>query len=276
MHCPICRTSLSGQVTKCPTCQRPFLLRDSADKAAVLQTHNLTKVYGQGHTEVVAVDKVNFQVARGEVVLVMGPSGSGKTTLLLLLGCLMRPTSGRLEFGGLDVHRLPTQKLPEFRLLEIGFVFQDFNLIDSLSALENVAVPMQIAKVRPKVVRERAVALLSELGLKERLHHEPSKLSGGEKQRVAIARALAMGPHLILADEPTANLDSKSGLAVMDNFKRLATEEGCSLIIVSHDPRLRTIADRTLWLEDGRMHEESPSEQTALLWEQGVDMARVW
>lgn len=261
MRCPVCQSDLSGTPKRCGRCYRPQPQSDSASNV-VLETHNVTKRYGSGHTEVVAVNQINLRAARGEIVLIMGPSGSGKTSLLLLLGCLMQPSDGQITFLSTEVTRLPSNKLPEFRLLHLGFVFQNFNLLASLTAQENVAVPMHLAGIRPAIIRERASVLLQELGLGHRLGNRPAQLSGGEKQRVAIARALALGPELILADEPTANLDSKSGTIVMEHFRRIAKAEQCSLIIVSHDQRLREISDRILWLEDGKVREITPTNGT--------------
>lgn len=260
MLCPVCRTNLSPSVAACTKCYRRLPLA-SHQEMVVLETQAVSKRYGSGHTEVIAVDQITLQIMRGEIGLIMGPSGSGKTSLLLLLGCLMQPSSGRILFLNTDITALSAKKLPEFRLLHLGFVFQNFNLLASLSALENVAVPLQLAGIRSSIVRERATTLLTELGLGPRLHHRPAQLSGGEKQRVAIARALALGPQLILADEPTANLDSKSGAIVMENFRRIAKAEHCSLVIVSHDPRLREISDRQFWLEDGSLREIAATDQ---------------
>lgn len=239
---------------RCTKCNRSLPATENYGNT-VLETQKVSKRYGEGRTEVIAVNQITLQVMRGEIALIMGPSGSGKTSLLLLLGCLMQPSSGRIMFLNTDVSALPARKLPVFRLLHLGFVFQNFNLLASLSALENVAVPLQLAGIRSSFIRKRAKTLLDELGLAQRLHHRPAQLSGGEKQRVAIARALSLGPQLILADEPTANLDSKSGAIVMDSFRRIAKAEHCSLVIVSHDPRLREISDRQFWLEDGSLQE---------------------
>jgi putative ABC transport system ATP-binding protein len=212
----------------------------------------LTKRYGAGATEVVAVRDASLSVAPGEIVLIMGPSGSGKTTLLLMLGALLKPSAGKLWVRGTLVSALPERKLPGVRLKQFGFVFQDFNLLSALSALENVALVAQIAGVGGGQARRKAAGLLSELGLGERLHFLPEKLSGGEKQRVAIARALINDPAVVLADEPTANLDSKIGREIMRLLQRVAQEQGRAVVIVSHDQRLKEIANRVLWLEDGQ------------------------
>lgn len=212
----------------------------------------LTKRYGSGATEIVAVRDISLSVAPGEIVLIMGPSGSGKTTLLLMLGALLRPTAGKLWVRHTLVSALPERKLPDVRLRQFGFVFQDFNLLSALSALENVAVVAELAGERGGQARKKAAGLLGELGLGERLHFLPEKLSGGERQRVAIARALIIDPAVVLADEPTANLDSKIGREIMRLLQGVARDQGRAVVIVSHDQRLKEIADRVLWLEDGQ------------------------
>lgn len=216
-----------------------------------LAAEGLSKIFGEGHVQVRAVRDVDLSVARGEVVLIMGPSGSGKTTLLSMLGAMLRPSSGRVVVDGVDLASLTEAKLPRLRARKFGFVFQDFNLLSALSAQENVEYVLNLAGVTGGAAHTRAQELLSTFGLSKRLHFRPEKLSGGEKQRVAIARALANDPAVILADEPTANLDSKIGHEIARLLRRAATDEGRSVVIVSHDPRLKDIADRVLWLEDG-------------------------
>ena len=219
--------------------------------ASTLQITHVSKRYGSGATEVVAVQDVSLSIAPGEIVLIMGPSGSGKTTLLSMLGALLKPTSGEIHLNGDVISALKENRLPGIRLRKFGFVFQDFNLLSALTALENVSIVAELAGVKGKEARRKAVDLLTELGLEERLNFLPEKLSGGEKQRVAIARALVNDPALILADEPTANLDSKIGHEIMRLLRRIAKEQGRSVVIVSHDQRIKDIADRVLWLEDG-------------------------
>ena len=182
----------------------------------------------------------------------MGPSGSGKTTLLLMLGALLKPTEGEIQLNGEFLNELAENRLPDIRLKRFGFIFQDFNLLSALSVLENVAIVAQLTGLKKRQARAKAETILVDLGLSERLNFLPEKLSGGEKQRVAVARALVNDPTLILADEPTANLDSKIGQEVMRMLRRIAKEQGRSVIIVSHDPRIKEIADRVLWLEDGQ------------------------
>jgi putative ABC transport system ATP-binding protein len=220
-----------------------------------LQISRVSKRYGTGTTEITAVHDVSLSVSPGEIVLIMGPSGSGKTTLLSMLGALLKPTEGTIELNGITISALAENRLPDIRLREFGFVFQDFNLLSALTALENVAIVAELAGAKSGTARRKAASLLTDLGLSERLNFLPEKLSGGEKQRVAIARALVNDPALILADEPTANLDSKIGHEIMRLLRRIAKEQGRSVIIVSHDQRIKDIADRVLWLEDGEFKE---------------------
>lgn len=228
----------------------------------VLKLSQVTKVYGSGHTAVTAADNVTLQVRPGEIVLIMGPSGSGKTTLLSMAGLLLRPTEGQILVNSHDAGTLSQRQLANLRLHSIGFVFQAYNLLSALTARENVEVVLNMAGVKGNVARQRAVALLEMLGLGQRLEHKPADLSGGEKQRVAIARALANEPPLILADEPTGNLDSKTGQEVMELLCcGLGRDQGRAIVIVTHDHRLRQIADRVLWLEDGRLTEEAREGQ---------------
>lgn len=222
---------------------------------ARLDVEHVSKRYGSGATEVDAVRDVSLDVQPGEVVLIMGPSGSGKTTLLLMLGALLKPTEGDIRLDGDLITPMGESRLPDIRLRRIGFVFQDFNLLSALSALENVAIVATLAGMKEKPARKKAETILRGLGLGERLGFLPEKLSGGEKQRVSIARALINDPRLILADEPTANLDSKIGHDIMHLLQRIAKEQDLSVVIVSHDQRIKDIADRVLWLEDGRFME---------------------
>jgi putative ABC transport system ATP-binding protein len=216
-----------------------------------LDVRDVTKRFGSGDAAVDAVRGVSLAVKPGEVVLIMGPSGSGKTTLLSMMGALLRPTVGSIHLDGTEISALSEDRLPDIRLRQFGFVFQDFNLLSALSVLENVAIVARLGGLKGGAARDKATSLLTELGLGERLQFLPEKLSGGEKQRVAIARALINDPTLILADEPTANLDSKIGHEITRLLRQVAKEQGRSVVIVSHDQRIRDIADRVLWLEDG-------------------------
>ncbi|MCX7619318.1 MAG: ABC transporter ATP-binding protein [Acidimicrobiales bacterium] len=227
----------------------------SAGQETALVVRELTKVYGSGPLAVSAVRHVTFEVTRGEVVLIMGPSGSGKTTLLLMLGAMLRPTAGSVVIDGTDITQVPERKLPRIRSTHLGFVFQDFNLLSALSAAENVALACNLAGVRGRRAYERARLLLERVDLGHRMRARPDQLSGGEKQRVALARALANDPPVLLADEPTANLDSAHGREIGELLRRLADEDQRTSLIVTHDDRLVRFADRTLWLEDGVLHQ---------------------
>ena len=224
-----------------------------AKSGAMLQVEHLTKTFGSGPTAVTAVRDVSLEIEAGEVVLIMGPSGSGKSTLLTMLGALLRPSEGRIALKGTVITDLSERELPDIRLHQFGFIFQDFNLLSPLTALENVAFVAELAGTPARDARTRTTALLTEFGLADRMTHRPDQLSGGEKQRVAIVRALINGAPLILADEPTANLDSKIGREVMRMLQRIAREQRRSVVIVSHDHRIEDIADRVLWLEDGEL-----------------------
>ncbi len=225
---------------------------------SLVEVKNISKTFGSGHTAVKAVDNVSFSVKDGEIALIMGPSGSGKTTLLTIIGTLLSPDSGSVFINGLEVTALSKRKLPDVRLKKIGFIFQSFNLLSSLNVLENVAIVLELMGTRSRKAKQQAQKLLEELGLGNRLKYNVANLSGGEKQRVSIARALVTNPAVVLADEPTANLDSKSGHKVMELLRNIAKQEGKGVIIVTHDMRLKDIADKTFWIEDGKLREHSP------------------
>lgn len=218
-----------------------------------MSAHNVSKTFGSGHTQVLAVDNVNLEVYAGELILIMGPSGSGKTSLLSILGALLKPSSGRVIINGIEISALNETELPDVRARNIGFVFQAFNLLEALTVEENILFPAQLIAGGIPAARERGLALIEKLGLTPRRHALPSTLSGGEKQRTAIARALINQPLIILADEPTGNLDSQSGQDVMMVLHDIAKDEGRSVLMVTHDPRVEDVADRILWLEDGRI-----------------------
>lgn len=223
---------------------------------AVIDIQRITKTYVNGKLSVPVLHGIDLQVNKGEFVSIMGPSGSGKSTFMNILGCLDRPTTGSYRLNGDEVANLSDDELAFVRNKQIGFVFQSFNLLTKLTALENVALPMIYAGMDKKSRNERAAALLSSVGLGDRMDHLPSELSGGQRQRVAIARALANNPAIIMADEPTGNLDSKSTIDVMNIFRGLY-EEGRTIILVTHEPEIATYASRNVVLRDGLIVEDS-------------------
>ncbi|MEX2246877.1 MAG: ATP-binding cassette domain-containing protein [Dehalococcoidia bacterium] len=225
----------------------------SENEHIILQARGVTKVFGEGETAVHAVDSVDLDVSAGEMVLIMGPSGSGKTTLLTMLGGLLRPTSGSILIDGTDITKLSDAQLTPVRRKSVGFIFQSFNLWETLSVEENIELTLNMAGVSGSQAKSRARTLLEERGLASRLRFRARELSGGEKQRVSIARALANEPQLVLADEPTANLDSKHGRDVMHLLRDISRSGERAVVVVSHDQRIREVADRVLWLEDGRI-----------------------
>ena len=222
----------------------------------VIDIQGITKTYVNGKLSVPVLHGIDLVVNKGEFVSIMGPSGSGKSTFMNILGCLDRPTTGSYRLNGDEVATLSDDELAFVRNKQIGFVFQSFNLLTKLTALENVALPMIYAGMDKKSRNERAAALLSSVGLGDRMDHLPSELSGGQRQRVAIARALANNPAIIMADEPTGNLDSKSTIDVMNIFRGLY-DEGRTIILVTHEPEIATYASRNVVLRDGLIVEDS-------------------
>ncbi|HSG29988.1 MAG TPA: ATP-binding cassette domain-containing protein [Thermodesulfobacteriota bacterium] len=229
-------------------------------KQMLLQAKSISKEFGSGHTKVIAVNNVSMDVQAGELVLIMGPSGSGKTTLLSILGTLLKPTNGEVFIDGINTTSMNEAELPNTRAHKVGFVFQAFNLLEALNVEENILFPAQLIPDKIKDAKARCDELIDRLNLTERHHALPKTLSGGEKQRVAIARALINKPKLILADEPTGNLDSQSGQDVMMILHDITRDEECAILLVTHDPRVEDIADRILWLEDGKLRDRR-SEQ---------------
>lgn len=225
-------------------------------KEIVLSVEGVTKVFGSGDRAVTALADVSLEAHAGEIILVMGPSGSGKTTLLTVAGALLRPTHGRVRVCGTDITGLDEDRLASIRRNKIGFIYQSFNLLEALTALENVRILTAAGTHNGVLPRDRAKEYLDMLGLSHRLSSLPKQMSDGEKQRVAIARALAKDPALLLADEPTANLDAQRGHAVMELLRQKALEMEKAVVIVSHDHRIRDMADRVVLLEDGRLHNE--------------------
>src|SRR3954469_9792888 len=223
--------------------------------APLIEIAEVTKTYRMGEVQVEALRGVNVDVATGEFVAVMGPSGSGKSTLLNILGCFDRPTTGSYRLAGEDVSGLAADALAETRNRTLGFVFQSFNLLARTTALENVELPLVYAGVHPRARRQRATAALERVGLGTRLHHHPSQLSGGQQQRVAIARALVNQPRLVLADEPTGNLDSRASVEMMELLAGLAAE-GITIVVVTHEPEVAARARRVIVVRDGLIQED--------------------
>ena len=217
----------------------------------VIETRDLRKVYMQGDRPLEVLKGVNLTVNQGEILAIMGPSGSGKSTLLNMIGALDRPTSGKVYINDIDISTLNDNQLADLRNKELGFIFQFFNLIGRMDALANVELPMAINGEPRGKRRKRAIDLLNRVGLEGRLDHKPNQLSGGEQQRVAIARALANDPNILLCDEVTGNLDSKTGMEIMDLLKELNEEQRKTFVLITHDPRVADITDRLLQLMDG-------------------------
>ena len=228
----------------------------------IIRMSNIHKVYDTGKVKVDALIDIDLEVERGELVAIVGPSGSGKSTLMNLLGCLDTPTAGLYELGGERVSEATPDQLAEIRNRRVGFVFQNFNLLPHISAQENIELPMLFGGVSVRDRRERAKNLLERVGLGDRTHHKPTELSGGQMQRVAIARALAMDPDIVLADEPTGNLDSASGSDIMSIFTEL-WKSGRTLVIITHDPALAKRANRIVEIRDGKITSDHRSEEAA-------------
>ncbi len=216
----------------------------------MIELQDITKTYHLGQRDLAVLRGINFSIAKGEMVAIMGPSGSGKSTVLNVLGCLDIPTSGTYKLDGIEVSKMNSQELAGIRANKIGFVFQQFNLLPRSSALANVELGMRYAG---GINREKAAEALKKVGLADRLTHRPTEMSGGEQQRVAIARALVKNPPLILADEPTGNLDSRSGKEVIAILKNLHTEQGVTMVLITHDPRIAEYCQRTIYIKDGQV-----------------------
>jgi putative ABC transport system ATP-binding protein len=230
---------------------------------SIVQTSNLTKIYGKGETAVTAINHINLSIQSREFVAVMGPSGCGKSTMLHLLGGLDRPSEGSVMIAGQNLADMSDSDLSRLRLRRLGFIFQFYNLIPVLSAVENVALPMLLDGVKPAQAREKAADWLKKVGLANRITHSPDQLSGGQQQRVAIARALIADPELILADEPTGNLDSRAGDEIVQLLSQVSGEWGRSIVMVTHDPRIAAYADRIIFLKDGRIVDETKLSERA-------------
>ncbi len=217
--------------------------------SAVIEIKDIKKIYTMGEVEVQALNGVSLEIQPGEMVAITGPSGSGKSTLMNIIGCLDTPTSGQYLLDGVDVSKMADDEQAAIRNKKIGFVFQQFNLLPRTAAIDQVELPMVYAGTKDR--RERAREALQTVGLGDRLHHRPNELSGGQQQRVAIARALVTNPSIILADEPTGNLDSRSGAEIMAIFKNLNTEKNLTVVLVTHDPAIAAQAERTIRVRDG-------------------------
>ncbi len=224
---------------------------------SIISTQNLTKIYGSGDTAVTALDHVSIEVNAGEFVAVMGPSGCGKSTLLHLLGGLDSPSDGAIAIDGKPIAKMPDNALTELRRRKIGFVFQFYNLIPVLNAVENAALPVTLDGVKPSEAKKRAIEWLNRFGLGDRLNSRPDQLSGGQQQRVAIARALVAEPNLILADEPTGNLDTRASDEIAALLRKVSKEFGRAVVMVTHDPRIAAYADRIIFLKDGSIADET-------------------
>ena len=230
--------------------------------SAILETKNVRKTYGMNGVSVEAVQGIDLSVQPGEFVAIVGPSGSGKSSLLYLLGAMDRPSSGEVIFEGKDLAKLPDGARTDLRARKIGFIFQTFNLLPTLNAFENVEIAMRLGGMGRSERQQRARALLERVGLAERALHLPKHLSGGERQRIAIARALGNRPSLLLADEPTGNLDSKTGMDILDLLRSICSQDHQTVIMVTHDFRAASYADRVLVLRDGRIRGETRLESS--------------
>jgi len=229
--------------------------------APVIRLENVVKIYRMGEVEIPALRGISFVVEKGEYIAIMGPSGSGKSTLMNIIGCLDTPTSGIYQLNGQNVQEMDDAALAKVRNQEIGFVFQSFNLLPRLTALENVALPLVYAGISKKERVERAMEMLRKVGLEDRAHHKPNELSGGQSQRVAIARALINTPSILLADEPTGNLDSATSKEIMEIFDTLH-QQGHTIILVTHEPDIANHAERLILLKDGLIEKDSKLERT--------------
>ena len=241
--------------------------------AELIRLENLVKIYSTGSLRVLGLDKINLSIDRGEFVAIMGHSGSGKSTLMNILGCLDSPTLGKYYLDGVDVAGMSPNELSRIRNKKIGFVFQSFNLISRMTILKNVEVPLTYARVKPSERRKRALELLDLVGLSARVDHQPNELSGGQRQRVAIARALANDPPLILADEPTGNLDSQASIEIMELFARLH-KNGATVVVVTHEENIAAYTDRIITFNDGRLISDRINQEPTAITDADTGLGR--
>jgi putative ABC transport system ATP-binding protein len=239
------------------------LANNSEKNQPMIKTNQLTKVFRTDEIETTALNKVNFDVAKGEFVAVMGPSGCGKSTLLNIVGLLDNPSDGQYFFNGIDVSKFRESQRTGMRKGNIGFVFQSFNLIDELTVYENVELPLLYLKIRGSERRKKVNSILERMKISHRSKHFPQQLSGGQQQRVAIARALINNPSLVLADEPTGNLDSRTSVEIMEIFQRLSKERNLTILLVTHEPDIARYANRVVLFRDGKVRRDEPVEDRA-------------
>ena len=235
--------------------------QDGSGDTPVIEFRNISRVYGTGEAEVRALDGVDLKIHRGEFVAIMGPSGSGKSTAMNVIGCLDSPTGGEYLFNGVDVAGLSQDQRALLRRHYLGFVFQGFNLLPRTPALENVELPLIYKGIPPEERRARAMEALEQVGLAQRASHDPSELSGGQQQRVAIARALAANSEVLLADEPTGNLDSHRSVEIMELLVKLRAERNLTIVMVTHEDDMAAFADRLIWMVDGRVERDEPTRK---------------
>jgi len=246
---------------------RPQAETDRLTAEPAIQAKGVEMAFPAGDQMFKVLKGINLEIQTGDIELLMGPSGSGKTTLLSILGGILTPTVGQVSLLGQNITGLPRHKLSKFRLQHIGFIFQGFNLFPALTASENIQAILNLKDIRGRAAKKESLRLLKQVGLADKVRSLPRDLSGGQKQRVAIARALAGKPKLILADEPTAALDSQRGHTIMELLRQLAKEEGCTVLMVTHDPRIMDVADRVVHMEDGLIMPEQPANVSSFVHE---------
>ncbi|SMX21980.1 ABC transporter ATP-binding protein [Boseongicola aestuarii] len=238
-------------------------MNDAGSRSPLIALSQICRIYGQGETEVRALDGIDLTIQEGEFVAIMGPSGSGKSTALNVIGCLDSPTSGHYLFSGTEVANLTRDQRALLRRHYLGFVFQGYNLLSRTSALHNVELPLIYKGMSRTERRKEAIAALTSVGLEHRANHDPSQLSGGQQQRVAIARALAGSPRVMLADEPTGNLDTKRSVEIMEVLQKLNRDAGLTIVMVTHEADMAEFANRLIWMVDGKIERDEPTRKAA-------------